>query len=457
MAAPRTTRLNRLAASAALALAASMLVASPAMADPLFVYPSTASPVIIAKSWSPGPVANGGTATATLSASNPTGTPAHVIIQDTYDHGLVRGSFPPGSNCGDTSYAGYPMFWCHLDVPAFGTASISVPFTASYKGPRVYTKNFRTGERVTVQKAETNWNNFAGQQTTHSVSCPAGYVMIDHALRKQAVDQGTGTLEDVHVVTTNLTTSAWTVDIRNATTGQAQGKLWAACLKQETNQGGTFTVSGVNSTWVDNFLPVGDTESQFIATCSPGEIPVAVNLKASPANTNYAPWQDQLFTQTGLYANGGPSTVVFAMIHQPADMTLQWRCMSTTSTTGNRLSFTRVSDTTVVPAGTEVDHDVSCDDDSKGIVGGWRGGKVNGAEPRPKIRTYWYRNTSASPVTYTSQLLCAGNRLAKGGHLKASATDARCNYLGGVHEVVAGSDERWLNDDEECLVVTQGP
>ena len=278
--------------------------------------------------------------------------------------------------------------------------------------------------------------------------------MVDHALRKQHVDQGAGTFEDVHVVTTNLTTTHWQVEIRNMTTGQAQGKLWAACLKQETNQGGTFAVGPVQSHWIDNFHPGGDTESQFIATCSPGETPIAVNLKAAPANANYSPWQDQLLTQVGLYANGGPSVVLSAIVHQPADTTLQWRCLSTTSTTGKRMEFSLVTKTVTVPAGEEMEVEVSCADDEKGIIGGWSGGKVNGQEPRPKTRTYWFRNTSAHAVDYTAKLLCVGNRLVKGGKIKKSHTDPRCNYLGGVD---VGPPEEWLNDDEACILVRQGP
>jgi hypothetical protein len=453
---PSRVRLALVGGAASIALAGASLVSSPAFADPFFVYPDDPSPVAISKTWSAGPVGNGGTATATLSAHNPTGTPAHVIIQDTYDHGLVPdlsglGGYP----CGTTSYSGYPMFYCHLTVAPGDTESVDVPFTVSYAGPKVYTKNWKTNERVTVQKAEANWNNFAGQQTFHSISCPAGYVMIDHALRKQHVDQGAGTLEDVRVVTSNLTSSEWQVTLKNNTTGQAQGKLWAACLKQDTNQGGSFAVSGVRSHSVDNFHPVGDAESQFIAWCDPGEIPIAVNLRAVPANGNYSPYQDALVSQVGLYANGGPSTVLFAKVHEPADTTLQWRCLLTTSSTGYRMHFSQVQKHTTVAPGQEVDVDVSCADDEKGIVGGWHGGKLNGQEPRPKIRTYWYRNTSGAQVDYTATLLCVGNRLVKGGKVAKNHTDPRCNYLGGVHEVAPG-DELWLNDDEQCIDVKQG-
>ena len=220
---------------------------------------------------------------------------------------------------------------------------------------------------------------------------------------------------------------------------------------------GRFAVSpGVHQHWIDNFHPVGNAESQFIASCDPGEIPIAVNLKAAPANANYSPWQDQLVTQVGLYANGGPSTVLSAIVHEPADITLQWRCLSTTSSNGNRMDLSLVTETVSVPAGQEMEVQVSCADDEKGIVGGWHGGKLNGHEPRPKTRTYWFRNTSASAVTYDAKLLCVGNRLVRGGKIKKSHTDPRCNYLGGVHEVSPGNEE-WLNDDEACIVVRQGP
>ena len=145
-----------------------------------------------------------------------------------------------------------------------------------------------------------------------------------------------------------------------------------------------------------------------------------------------------------------------AIVHEPADITLQWRCLSTTSSNGNRMDLSLVTKTVSVPAGQEMEVQVSCADDEKGIVGGWHGGKLNGHEPRPKTRTYWFRNTSASAVTYDAKLLCVGNRLVRGGKIKKSHTDPRCNYLGGVHEVSPGNEE-WLNDDEACIVVRQGP
>ena len=49
--------------------------------DPVFVYPTSPSPVTVAKSWSAGTVGNGGTATAHVVATNPTGVPRTIIFQ----------------------------------------------------------------------------------------------------------------------------------------------------------------------------------------------------------------------------------------------------------------------------------------------------------------------------------------------------------------------------------------
>ena len=94
-----------------------------------------------------------------------------------------------------------------------------------------------------------------------------------------------------------------------------------------------------------------------------------------------------------------------------------------------------------------------CDHGEKGIIGGWYGGPLNGSEPRPVSRTYWFHNTSAAPVTYTASLLCVGSRLVRGVKIAKSATHERCNYLGGVE---SPAETEYLNHDEECLLVKQG-
>lgn len=441
-----------LARLAALGLATGALaLAVPAQAsDPLYVYPTAPSPVTVAKSWSAGTVANGGIVTATITATNPTAVPRSIIFQDTYDFGLSPQSLPGG--CGTTSYSGYPMFFCHVNVPAFGSASVDVDFEATYTGPKKYWGEKKTQESIDVQKQETYVSLQAGHTQTFSVACPSGYGLVDQSFHRLGVDQGTGTIDDIDVVSSTLTANGWSAVIANGAIGQAQGKLFATCLKLTTNLGGSLALSGIQTFSVNNFLPVG-TPSEFEATCPVGQTPVALNLNAVGANTNYPDVHDALVSQVGLKANGGRSATVFAQVLQPSDTTLQWRCLSTSSSTGARLDFRVEVQSVTLNPGEDKELDVSCDHGEKGIIGGWYGGPLNGSEPRPLIRTYWFHNTSSSPVTYDAKLLCVGNRLVKGGKLAKNATDERCNYLSGVE---APAETEYLLRDEACLLVKQG-
>ena len=449
-----STPLRRALASVAglgLALGTVSLMTPARASDPVYTYPTAPSPVTVAKSWSAGTVANGGTVTAHVVATNPTGVTRTIIFQDTYDFGLSPSSLPGG--CGTTSYSGYPMFFCHVTVPANGTATVDIPFTATYTGPKQYFHTWRMSEAVDVQKQETYVSMQAGQTQTFTVTCPSGYAEVDQSFHRLWVDQGTGTIDDVRVVSSTLTANGWSATIHNGATGQAQGKLFATCLKTDTTTGGSIAVSPVQSFSVDNFLPVGDVPSEFEATCPVYQTPVALNLDGVGANSNYPNDHDVLLTQVGMKANGGRSATVFAKVNQPTDTTLQWRCMSTRSSTGNRFAFRVETKTVTVPAMDDLEVQLYCAHGEKGIIGGWSGGPLNGSEPRPVSRTYWFHNTSAAPATYTAKLLCVGSRLERGGKLKKWAKDERCNYLGGVE---SPAETEYLNHDEACLLVRQG-
>ncbi|MGZ4488641.1 MAG: hypothetical protein ACXVW1_11965 [Nocardioides sp.] len=448
-----------LVSAAAVALAAASLISAPAHADPLFDYPDDGAPsgVTVTKTWSAPTVGNGGSVTVTLHAENTSASPSgDVYAQDTYDSGLTPGALPAG--CVTTSYPAYSMFVCHwASIPASSAgADYVIPFTASYVGPSRYTKNWETHEHVLVQKHESYVSLESGDTQTFSVSCPGGYTMVDESFHRFAVDEHYGTTADVQVVSSNLTTGSWDATIYNDSGTQVQGKLFATCVKNQTSTGGSIAFDGfISSASVPDFLPVGPTASEFEATCSDGWTPVALNLQGTGANANYPDNQDELFTQVGMKANGGSSATVYAVVHQPSDLTLQWRCMKTRSSTGYRMLFRLQTKSTWVAPGEEKDVDVYCHDGEKGVVGGWWGGPLNGSEPRPISRTYWYHNTSASWVQYTAKLLCVGNRLVRGGKVDKTATDERCNYLGGIEDF-GGGVQRWLARDEKCLDVRQG-
>lgn len=449
-----TTPVRRaLATLAGLALAAGALSqAVPAQAsDPVFVYPTAPSPVTVHKTWSTATVGNGGALTATITATNPTAVSRHIIFQDTYDFGLTPGSLPGG--CGTTSYSGYSMFWCNLVVPAFGTSSLAIPFTATYTGPKQYTKNYRVHEAVDVQKQETYASLQAGQTGTFSVDCPSGYTLTDQSLHRIWVDQGTGTLDDIHVVSSTLTATGWSAVIHNGATGQAQGKLFATCLKLQTTSNDVLTVSPIQTFSVNDFLPVG-TPSEFEATCPVGSTPIALNLNGVGANSNYPNVHDVLLTPVGMKANGGQSATIFAKVNLPTDTTLQWRCLSTTSSSGARLLFRVQNQSYGTNPGQDVEADVYCGDGEKGVIGGWYGGPLNGSESRPVSRSYWFHNNTGQWADYEANLLCLSSRLVKGGKILKTATDERCNYLSGVEEP---AETEYLNRDEACVLVKQGP
>jgi hypothetical protein len=180
---------------------------------------------------------------------------------------------------------------------------------------------------------------------------------------------------------------------------------------------------------------------------------MAVNLNAVGANSNYPNVHDALVRVVGTKNSGGQSATVFAQVNQPSDTTLQWRCLKTTSSTGARLQFRVEAKTVTVGAGQDKEVGVYCETGEKGIVGGWYGGPLNGSEPRPISRTYWFHNTSASTATYQVNLLCVGTRLVNGGKILKWATDERCNYLSGVE---SPAETEYLNRDEACLLVRQG-
>lgn len=445
-------KLGLCVSGAALILLAPMLSAAAA--------PSAYSnDVVISKTWLESqPIAAGGTATARLTATNAAPSPQLVTIRDTYDVGLTPPA-PASLPAGCTAQpAPARVIECTATVGAApGVIQFDIPYTVTYQGPKRYTRNWKSEERITVMKADQHWNLYGGEVKTFDLECPAGYFMIDQWLHKDPVDQNQGVLEDVHVKSTNMTTSKWTVVIDNDSGGQAQGHLWATCAKDKTNHANAVNLSGMKSQPLTRSF-VGDVPTEFHATCDPGETPIAINLKATQAGY----WQDELYTQTGLFANGGPSAVFFALVHDTGSFELQWRCMATAvAGSGYRMDLRVASDTNTVPANTEKDFTTTCADDEKGIIGGWRGltnGQkfhtfMNGQEPRPKLRTYWMRNLTASPLTYDTRLLCLGNRLVRGGKIDKAVTDSRCNYADGW---IDGATDYWLNWVEVCVTVKQG-
>lgn len=422
---PSLKKLGLVATGTALALVGAVL--SPASGDPVASLDST---ITVTKVFSTATVANGGTNTATITATNP-GPGTDPTVEDVYVVDWYDPSLTPGVVPGCTNYpspTGIGRLVCGPVDIADGASEIwSVPFTVNYMGPKKYTVNEKRYERMDVQKAETHVSIFKGEQKDFSVVCPNEYAMLDMALVKQHVDQGAGTFDDLHVVTSDLLNAdgpnpsldKWTVTLKNDSLGQVQAKLWAVCVSESTNKPTALSFTPDSYTFNAHPYKPG-LERTAYATCPVGRTPVAVDLRAAADNTaphsSGSAYSDVLIHKTGMEADGGRNVRVWFVVDQPADITLEWQCMATdTFTNGKRMHFDVVTGSKTVNAGDKGQHKLTCDHGYKGIIGGWTGGKINGSEPQPLSRIYWFWNNTGGAKTYTLKLLCMRTRLVKGG------------------------------------------
>lgn len=436
------SRIGLTSVAAALALVGSVL--APAQA----VGPTTPSGITVTKSWAPaGPVASGTTVIATILVDNPTGSAiANVEVTDIFDPGLayVSDTVDGGGVCttGNATSPGFRHVDCTFaSIPALTTRTITLTFTAHYWGYRHYTRNYRTDERLEIQKAETHVDIQSGQTKVATVTCPNDFDILDASWHLQQLDQDTGDFYDVYRMSSSMTNDSATVTLFNDAAGKAQGKLWALCLKDRTNLNNllswdprtSVTVGGTPAT------PDGPDERPFYAECGLGFTPMAINISAVPgAGADIdAIYMDDVLVQTGLEADGGRRATIWAVVPDYADVTLSWRCLET-SVGVNRLWFQNVADSVLtVPMHDKVaQKQIDCDHHHKGVIGGWRGGHFNGSEPRPKVRTYWLWHDGPGTKNFDGSLLCLHNRLFRGGKVKknGSITDGLHNHVRGTSD-----------------------
>lgn len=433
---PRLTRLGLVSVASALALVGAVL--SPAQA----AGPTTPDPdMVISKAWTPPLLVNHGTTvTAVITVDNSAGllTP-DVVVSDVFDPALdfVSAVATGGGVCTDDATVGFRRVDCTFaSIGAGATETITLTFDARYWGYRHYTRNYRTEERLEIQKAETHVDILSGQSTVATVTCPAGFDILDASWHLQQVDQGTGDFYDVYRMSSSINNNSATVTLFNDAAGKAQGKLWALCLKDTTNQGHPVGWNAqTTSTRVEE--ADGPDERPFYAECPLGYTPMAINISAVPgvgADPD-ATYMDDVLVQTGLEADGGQRATIWAIVKDQANVTLKWRCLST-SIGANRLWFQNVDDSYLaVPVQDKVaKKQIDCDHHYKGVIGGWRGGKFNGSEPRPKTRVYWLWYEGPTVQNFEGSLLCLHTRLFRGGKVQknGSITDELHNHARGT-------------------------
>lgn len=448
-------QLGLLGVGSLLALVASSLSAGTAEADPA---PTSGSTVTVTKSMSPaGPVANGATVTATLTITGP--SPVPVTITDYHDYGLTYVS-DSNVNCNNVvaGPADNGSVVCNFATLPANTV-VTITYVANYVGPKVFSFWRTSDERMEIQKKETHVTLAEDDITTFSVSCDPGYKLLDFAFHKQWVDQDEGDLEHIRVISTDVwSPTEYRVTLENTSTGQAQGKIWAVCMKTTTNFGTTVTFDPLQEVTTTLHPEKTGEPRPLYAYCDPGETPMAVDVRAvkDPAHPTASNYSDGLISQHGLESDGGLRTRVWVEVLEPAKVTLEWHCMKTTTSSGRNMQFDLVTGSKTVAAGAKDQKKLTCPDGFKGIVGGWTGGKINGHEPQPVSRVYWFYNQTGAAKTYDLYLLCVRSRVLKDNRLEydSAAKEVLLNYASGV-EKTSVSTHKWIAPAKATIQVLQ--
>ncbi|MTD43249.1 hypothetical protein GKE82_02735 [Conexibacter sp. W3-3-2] len=274
------------------------------------------------------------------------------------------------------------------------------------------------GDELTVAKAEQHVSVAGGSTATATLGCAAGSFPSDAAFRLDATDQGAGAAADVAVLGPTLGSDGrYTVEVRNGTTGQAQGKLLVVCLPQRTTGGRALVVSAPVE--VARTLPAG--RATVPVACDAGQIAIAPSVRVVSGTATVAASVPDGLAGRVLHLDVAPAG---------ATVTVSVRCLSPTTTAVDRrtatLSLRPVTQPVTVPAGARRDVTVSCGDAEKGIVAGWRlddGLHALGNDPQPKVRVFRLDNPGGVERSGTLHLLCLGVRTVDGSPASRTVTN----------------------------------
>lgn len=439
MTTPRLRRLGLLGAGSILALVVSTLAPLGAQADPS---PTGPSLVTVTKSM-PGSPNNGGPVTATLTVTNPTGGAlTGVVIEDYYDHGLTYVA-DDHADCVDVpaSPTNFGRVVCTFVSLPINATVVNIDFTANYVGPTMYSFWRKHHERMEIQKAENHISLLEDDIKTVTVSCETGYHIMDFGLVKQHVDQDEGDYEHIRVITSDVVDErSYSVTLENTSTGQAQAKVYATCIKDTTNDATTLTFTPLQQVTA-TLHPQGPSETRpLYAYCPPVHTPIAVDVRAvkdTPDHPSGSAYSDGLIIVHGFEADGGQRTRLWVEALQPAKVTVEWQCMKTETSSGRPMQFDfLVTGTKNVAAGAKKRKKLECNTGYKGVIGGWHGGKINGSEPQPIARVFWFYNETGTTQNFDLTLLCLRNRLLKNNRLEIDDTvkERLINVVSGVEK-----------------------
>ncbi len=272
---------------------------------------------------------------------------------------------------------------------------------------------------LTPYKTEAQVDLEPGETRTVTLGCAGAGIVSDGSVRVDHVDQGTGSLTDVQVLSAASTgLGTWKAVVRNHATGRAQAKAFAVCLPGATEvadrqtghaDGHAHTLSADADQVVSSRAWNVGRHSTTLA-CPIGSTPIAPGYSLSGGSARLVGSEP---------TSSGAWELTFG-VDEPTTATVSVRCLRTTTSAEqghtHDLRFTHVVRTVSVPADQNVEEQVICPDDAKGVVATWetcRQGLVPlGNDPRLKTRAFRLLNTTGSSLTGTVDLVCLNDRTA---------------------------------------------
>ncbi|WP_370074497.1 choice-of-anchor A family protein [Nocardioides sp.] len=371
------------------------------------------SDVTIAKGVSDAAPQGGDQVTYTLTVTNQGTAPATgVVVRDDLPSGVTYVSSSPGC-----SIAGTVLTCAVGDLAPGESVSLEIVATVNPTAGAGRPVDPQSHHWLTPYKSEQQIDLEPGQTRTVTVDCVDGGIVTDGSVRIDHVDQDTGDASDVHVLYAGSpTTSTWKAIVRNDATGRAQAKAFVACLPAETGVADSQIGTG-NSHTHDliadpdlvtdtRALPAGTT-SMTVTCATEGTFPIAPTYALSGGEA----WL------VGSEPIGGRTWEFTFLVDDPTTATVGVRCLhlTTSAVQGHThdLQYTIETTTATVPAGANVERQLHCPDDAKGMVSGWNappGVNVLGNDPRLKTRAFRFESTSSTDQQVTMWLVCFKDR-----------------------------------------------
>ncbi|WP_415836645.1 DUF11 domain-containing protein [Nocardioides marinus] len=367
----------------------------------------------ILKSVSDAAPEGGDQVTYTLVVTNQGTAPATgVVVRDDLPSGVTYVSSSPGC-----AIAGSVLTCTVGDLDPGESVSLQIVATVNPTAGAGRPVDPQSHHWLTPYKSEQQIDLEPGQTRTVTVDCVDGGIVTDGSVRIDHVDQGTGDASDVHVLYAGSpTTSTWKAIVRNDATGRAQAKAFVACLPAETGVADSQVGTGNSHTHQlladpdlvtdTRALPAGTT-SMTVTCAAEGTFPIAPTHALSGGEA----WL------VGSEPAGGRTWEFTFLVDDPTTATVGVRCLhlTTSAVQGHThdLQHTIESTAATVPAGANVERQLHCPDDAKGMVSGWRvppGVLAVGNDPRLKTRAFRFQNTSASDRQVTMWLVCFKDR-----------------------------------------------